>query len=223
MLQAVLFDIDGTLVDSNDLHVEAWREAFRRHGKDLSFVDVHRQIGKGGDQLIPVFCTPEEVRRFGEALEKERAEIFTRKYLPQVRPFPDVRALFARIRADGLQVALASSSKEHEVKAHARTLGITDLIDAATSADDVEHSKPCPDVFQAALEKLHAVAQQAVVVGDTPYDAAAACRAGMRTIGVLSGGFSEAELRGAGAVEVYRDVADLLARYDSSVIAPGKS
>lgn len=218
MAQAVLFDIDGTLVDSNDLHVEAWREAFRHFGKELSARDVHRQIGKGGDQLIPVFLSPGEISRFGDALEELRGDIFTRKYLPRVRPFPHVRALIERMRRDGLRIALASSSKQREVEAHKKTLGIGDLVETATSADDVARSKPCPDVFEAALAALRDVAAaETIVVGDTPYDATAARRAAIRTVAVLSGGFDEAELREAGAVEVYRDVGDLLARYDGSV------
>ena len=226
MLQAILFDVDGTLVDSNALHVEAWREAFRRFGKELSFDEVHQQIGKGGDQLIPVFCTPEEVKRFGEAVERFRLELFTRDYLPRAKPFPKARELIARIKDDGLVVALASSSKAPEVTHHVQALGVGDLIDARTSADDVEHSKPCPDVFQAALRALHGVEpRHAIVVGDTPYDAIAARRAGLRTLAVLSGGFPEDELAQAGAMDVYDDVADLLARYDDSVIArerPGR-
>ncbi|HZQ62634.1 MAG TPA: HAD family phosphatase [Casimicrobiaceae bacterium] len=223
MVQAVLFDIDGTLVDSNDLHVAAWREAFREFGKDLSFEQVHEQIGKGGDQLIPVFCSAEEIARFGDALDRVQAEIFTRKYLPQVKPFPEVRALFERIRRDGLRIALASSSKKHEVEAHKKTLGIGDLVEITTSGDEVERSKPCPDVFQAARDALRDVtASEAIVVGDTPYDAVAARRSGMRAIGVLSGGFEPSQLEGAGAIEVYRDIADLLARYDTCVLARGR-
>lgn len=220
MLQAILFDIDGTLVDSNALHVEAWRAAFRHFGKDLSFQEVHQQIGKGGDQLIPVFCTPDEVHKFGEALEKYRFELFTRDYLPRTKPFPQARALIERVKDDALLVAVASSSKAPEVEHHVKSLDVAGLLDARTSGDDVERSKPCPDVFEAALHALHRVkASDAIVIGDTPYDAIAARRAGMRTVAVLSGGFAEDELAQAGAIEIYRDAADLLARYDESVIA----
>jgi len=112
LLKAVIFDVDGTLVDSNDLHVEAWREALRCYGKEVTFEDVHGQMGKGGDQLMPVFCTDDELERFGEELEQRRVELFTSDYLPRVRPFPRVRELFERVRAEGLQIALASSAKE---------------------------------------------------------------------------------------------------------------
>ena len=222
MIKAVIFDVDGTLVDSNDLHVEAWREAFRCYGKELGFDEVHGQMGKGGDQLMPVFCTEEELARFGEELERRRVELFTSDYLPRVRPFPRVRELFERLKADGLQLALASSAKEEELERHKKSLRIEDLLEAATSADDAERSKPHPDIFQAALAGLKGVAPaEAVVVGDTPYDVVAAAKAGMRTVGLLSGGFTAEALRAAGASAVYRDVSDLLDHYDESPLAKG--
>lgn len=221
MIKAVIFDVDGTLVDSNDLHVMAWQEAFRGCGKELAYEELHEQMGKGGDQLMPVFCSREELDRFGEELERSRTELFTRDYLPHVKPFPKVRELFERIEADGLSIALASSAKEEELEQHKKTLEIEDLLEAATSADDAERSKPHPDIFQAALAGIGGVKpEEAVVVGDTPYDAVAAGKAGMRAVGLLSGGFSEEELRAAGAVEIYEDVADLLERYDESLLAP---
>jgi HAD superfamily hydrolase (TIGR01509 family) len=221
MIKAVIFDVDGTLVDSNDLHVMAWQEAFRGCGKEVAYEELHEQMGKGGDQLMPVFCSGEELERFGEELERSRTELFTRDYLPHVKPFPKVRELFERLEADGLSIALASSAKEEELERHKKTLEIADLLDAATSADDAERSKPHPDIFQAALAGLEGVKpEEAVVVGDTPYDAVAAAKAGMRAVGLLSGGFTEEELRAAGAVEIYEDVADLLARYDDSLLAP---
>ena len=219
-LKAVIFDVDGTLIDSNDLHIEAWREAFAHYGIALTYDEIHAQIGKGGDQLIPVFCSKEDAARIGSDLEKLRGEIFTRDYLPQVRAFPRVRELFERLREDGLKIALATSSKENELEAYFKILGVKDLVTGATSADDAEHSKPCPDIFDAALGRLENVdANEAIVVGDTPYDAIAADRTGLKTVAVLSGGFAEETLREAGAVAVYVDVADLLERYDEWVPA----
>jgi HAD superfamily hydrolase (TIGR01509 family) len=219
VIKAVIFDVDGTLVDSNDLHVEAWQVALRGCGKEVAYEELHEQMGKGGDQLMPVFCTPEELDRFGEELERSRTELFTTDYLPRVCPFPKVRELFERIKADGLAIALASSAKEEELAQHKRNLRIEDLLETATSADDAGRSKPHPDIFQAALEGIKGVEpSEAVVVGDTPYDAIAAAKAGMRTIGLLSGGFTEEALRAAGAVEIYEGVADLLARYDESLL-----
>jgi HAD superfamily hydrolase (TIGR01509 family) len=224
LIKAVIFDVDGTLVDSNDLHVEAWREAFRCYGKEVGFDELHGQMGKGGDQLMPVFCTEAELERFGEELERRRVELFQSDYLPRVRPFPRVRELFERLKADGLQIALASSAKEDEVERHKESLRVGDLLEAATSADDAERSKPHPDIFEAALAGLKGVApMEAVVVGDTPYDVQAAAKAGVRTIGLLSGGFTEKALREAGAVAVYQDVSDLLDKYDESPLARGRS
>ena len=220
MIRAVIFDVDGTLVDSNDLHVEAWREAFRSYGKEVAFDELHGQMGKGGDQLMPVFCSEDELDEFGDELERHRVELFADRYLPRVRPFPRVRELFERIKADGLQIALASSAKQEELARHKKSLRVEDLLEAAASADDAERSKPHPDIFQAALSGLDGVRpEEAVVVGDTPYDVEAAAKAGMRTVGLLSGGFTEEALRGAGAVAVYRDVSDLLEHYEESPLA----
>ena len=214
--QAVIFDIDGTLVDSNDLHVDAWRVAFRRYGKELTPAEVHAQIGKGGDQLMPVFLRAGELERFGAELEKYRVELFVRDYLPRAEPFPRVRALFERIRGEGLRIALASSAKETELEQHLKQLGVADLIEGSTSADDAEHSKPCPDIFEAALARVRCRPNEAVVIGDSPYDIQAAAKAGVQTIALLSGGFTEEELASEGAIAVYQDVADLLDRYDAS-------
>ena len=220
VIKAVIFDVDGTLVDSNLQHVEAWREAFAHYGKELTAEEVHEQIGKGGDQLMPVFLSRHEIERFGADLERLRLEIFTRDYLPNAEPFPKVRALFERLRGDGVQIALASSAKETEVEHHQKKLGIEDLVDVATSKDDADHSKPCPDIFEVALARLDGVeAVDAIVVGDTPYDAQAAAGAGMKTIGLLSGGFREDVLREAGCIAIYQDIADLLAGYDDSPLS----
>lgn len=219
VIKAVIFDVDGTLVDSNDLHVKAWQEAFRGCGKEVAYEKLHEQMGKGGDQLMPVFCSKEELDRFGKELEQSRTQWFTSEYLPRVRPFPKVRELFERIKADGLAIALASSAKEEELEQHKKSLRIGDLLEASTSADDAERSKPHPDIFQAALEGLGDITpEEAVVIGDTPYDVIAAARAGMRTIGLLSGGFTEEKLRAAGTMEVYEDVADLLEHYGESLL-----
>jgi HAD superfamily hydrolase (TIGR01549 family) len=217
LIKAVIFDVDGTLVDSNDFHVAAWREAFMCYGKELTYHEVHSQMGKGGDHLMPVFLSLEELDLFGDELEQLRVDLFTHRYLPRVKPFPKVRELFERIKSDGMRIALASSAKQEELEGHKKKLHIEDLVDAATSADDVHRSKPCPDVFQAALDRLGGIGpHEAVVVGDTPYDAMAARNAGMKAIGVLSGGFSEESLRAQGVIAVYRDVADLLEHYDES-------
>jgi HAD superfamily hydrolase (TIGR01509 family) len=217
MTTAVLFDIDGTLLDSNDLHARAWVEVFRRHGHDVPVEAVRRQIGKGADKLMPVFLPADVVKQEGEKLKKERVALFREKYLQHARVFPKVRELFERLAADGKKLALASSATGPELKEYKERLGIADLLDAHTSADDAEKSKPDPDIFLAALQRLgDPDPDQTVVVGDTPYDAEAGRKAGLRVVGVTCGGWSAEDLRAAGCVAVYRDPADLLAHYDQS-------
>ncbi len=217
MPQAVIFDVDGTLIDSVDLHAHSWQEAFREYGRDIPFDDIRSQIGKGGDQLMPEFLSEAEIEAFGEELEKRRGVILKERYLPKVEAFPGVRALFEQLRADGVRIVLATSAKDDELETYKEVADIEDLIDEQTTSDDAESSKPHPDIFLAALEKLgNPDPQDVIVVGDTPYDAEAASQAGLRMIGMLCGGFSEDSLWDAGCVAVYRDPADLLAHYDSS-------
>src|SRR4028119_1050286 len=128
MLKAIIFDIDGTLVDSVDLHARAWQEAFRHYGREVEFARVRHQIGKGGDQLMPVFFSEEELARFGEEMEKFRGDLYKREYLSRVRAFPPVRELLDRIRRDGKRIALASSAKKDELKVYKELARITDLI-----------------------------------------------------------------------------------------------
>ena len=219
MIKAVIFDIDGTLVDSVDLHARAWQEAFRHFGRDVPYRDVRRQIGKGGDQLMPVFFSKAELDKFGAELEKYRGDLYKREYLPRVRPFPAVRELFERIKQDGKKIALASSAKEEELKVYKEIAHIDDLVEEETSADDADKSKPHPDIFEAALAALADVqTNETIVVGDTPYDAEAAGKAHLRTIGVLCGGFPETDLRTAGCIAIYESPADLLAHYDESPV-----
>jgi HAD superfamily hydrolase (TIGR01509 family) len=212
---AVIFDIDGTLVDSVDLHACTWQRALARFGHELSYAEVRWQIGKGGDQLLATLV-PGIAGDEARGIEAYRSRIFRRWGLPRVVAFPRVRDLFLHLRARGHRIALASSAKAEELAAYERIARITDLLDASTSADDVEATKPEPDIFAVALGRLGA--SEAVVVGDTPYDAEAAGRLGLRTLGVLCGGFPEETLRAAGCLEIYRDPADLLDRIASSPI-----
>ena len=218
--QAAIFDIDGTLLDSVDLHAEAWRQVFLLHDRDVPFEKIRAQIGKGGDQLLPVFFSKEEVEKIGEKMESERGKLFKKEFLPKVRPFPGVRALFERLKQDGFKIALASSAKKDELEHYAKLLEIEDLIHAGTSTDDAEKSKPHPDIFEAAVRKLSGVPTgTALVVGDSPYDAEAAGKIGIKTIGVLCGGFPAADLRRAGAVAIFQDPEDLRRRYEETPFA----
>jgi HAD superfamily hydrolase (TIGR01509 family) len=220
VIQAVIFDIDGTLVDSVDLHAAAWQDAFAHYGVEVPFDAVRKQIGKGGDQLIPVFLSREQLDAFGADLDDYRGKLFKSKYLAKVRAFPASRELIARVRDTGKRVALASSAKPDEIQVYKKIADIEDLIETETSADDAEASKPAPDIFEAALQRLGEIdPDRVLVVGDTPYDAQAAGRAGLRTIGVRSGGFPEDELRAAGCIAIYQDPADLVAHFDESPLA----
>ncbi|HEU0133864.1 MAG TPA: HAD family hydrolase [Allosphingosinicella sp.] len=217
--RAVLFDVDGTLVDTNDLHASAWREAFAHFGLDKPLEEIRWQVGKGGDNLIPsLFPDLDESKR--AEIADFRSGLFKRDYLPRATPFPGVRALFERLAADGIRIVLASSSHSEEVDYHLSLIACADLVEAATSKDDVENSKPCPDIFAAALGRVAPLGPDEVaVVGDTPWDAKAAGALGLRTIGFRSGGFPDSALEEAGACELYDGPGDLLARFDSSVFA----
>ena len=217
MIEAVIFDIDGTIVDSVDLHAKAWQITFAKFGKNILLEAIRSQIGKGADQLLPVYFSKQELEQFGEAMEIYRGELFKKEYLPKVKGFPKVRELFQRIKQDKKQIALASSAKKDELKRYKEIAQIDDLIESETSSDNVERSKPCPDIFEAALKQLGNVTpDKVIVVGDTPYDAAAAAEAKLKSIGLLCGGWTQHQLRRAGCIAIYRDPADMLVRYEES-------
>ena len=216
MPKAAIFDIDGTLVNSVDLHARAWQEALAEFGHDVTFEQARRQIGKGGDQLIPVFLSKTEQKDHGDELEEWRGKLFKSKYLPMVRPFSAVPELLGRVRTAGLKIAAASSAKKSELEIYLDVARITDLIDVAVSSEDAEHSKPAPDIFLITLKKLGIDGSEAVAIGDTPYDAEAAGKALIPTIGLLCGGSTEVDLRKSGCVAVYPGPGALLACFSAS-------
>lgn len=221
-IEAVIFDVDGTLIDTVDLHAASWREALHKWGADVPHAEVRYQIGKGSDLLMPVFLPKDVVEKEGEEIEAFRKRIFMEDYLPRARPFPKVRDLFVRLREQRKRLVLASSAKEDELERYMDLANVRDIIQGATSSSDAEKSKPFPDIFLAALDKVAPfTAEQSVVIGDTPYDAEAAGKAGIRAIGMLAGGFPEADLKKAGCVELYWDPADLLEKLDQSLIQKG--
>jgi HAD superfamily hydrolase (TIGR01509 family) len=220
-VRAALFDVDGTLVDSNTLHAEAWAEAFRHFGFDIPVDRIGFQIGKGGDNLIPALLPDLDEARRNE-IENYRSALYKQDFLARVRPFPGVRPLFERLRADGMKIVLASSSGGEEVEHNLDLIDCRDLVTGWTSKDDAERSKPCPDIFEAALAEVGPVpASQAIVVGDSPWDMKAAGKVGLRAIGFRSGGFTDEDLRSAGACDLYDGPEDLLRRYESSPFAYG--
>lgn len=219
MKKAVIFDVDGTLVDSVDAHARSWQAALAEFDHPVDYSKVRGQIGKGGDQLLREFLDEAEIAERGEAIEARRKEIFRAHHLPGVTGFPGVRELFQRLQRDGARTVLASSAASDELADYKQRAGVEDLVEQETSSNDAEHSKPEPDIFSAALGKAGVPAAAAIVVGDSPWDAIAAHRAGLPTIGLLCGGFPEAELREAGCIAIYRDPADLLEGYAFSPLA----
>ena len=216
-MPAILFDIDGTLVDSVDLHARAWREAFQAFGKDIPFDVVRSQIGKGGDQLLPVFLSPAELAARGEEIDRWRGEIWKERYMRHVRPFPGVRPLFIALRGRCWTPVLASSSKKDDLRFYVEILEITDLIEGFSSKEDVTRSKPHPDIFAEALDRVPAKERPGSwVVGDSPWDALAATRLDLPVLGFRSGGFPEPDLRSAGTREMFDGPADLLAHLERS-------
>jgi phosphoglycolate phosphatase-like HAD superfamily hydrolase len=211
---AVLLDVDGTLVDSNDAHAHAWVEAFAEQGIQVDFSTVRRAIGMGGDKLMPAVSGITEDSASGKCVATRRREIFKAKYLPGVRPLPGAHELVEALEARRFTVVAASSAKRDELMALLRVAGAESLLDEATSSDDVEESKPDPDIVHAALQKSNARPEDAVMIGDTPYDVEAASRAGVVAIAFRCGGWKDEDLRGAAAI--YDGPWDLLKHLDDS-------
>lgn len=189
-LQGVLFDIDGTLIDSNDIHCDAWLEAFEHFGKTVDRDVMRNQIGKGGDLLVPDMLNAREMQRFGEELRDYRGKIFKKKYMKQVQPFPGMRRCLQQLHDAGVKLAVASSANPDEVEYYTGLLEIDDLLSGSTSTKDAKISKPSPEIFQAALERIGTDPTRTLVVGDTPYDILAAHRCALPVVAVLSGGFA---------------------------------
>lgn len=210
----VIFDVDGTLVDSNDAHASAWSDALGEFGFTVSWDELRQRIGKGGDKVIPEITGLDPDGERGQRLGTRRSQIFTERYLPTLKPFPKVGALLDRLEAAQLTAVVASSAKEEELTPLLFLAGAERLLSRKTSADDAERSKPDPDIILAALAKAGASPHQMLMIGDTPYDVEAAQKAGVRTIAFRSGGWDDAAL--ADAIAIYDGVADLLAHFDAS-------
>lgn len=219
--RAILFDIDGTLVDSNEAHVDAWYQAFAMAGYSFGRREIHAQIGKGGDNLVPSLL-PAASNEIEERLDHAQGEIYQRDLMRQVEPFDGASEVLKRLAERGHILVLASSASRAEVDYYIDLLDADGLITGSTSKDDVPRSKPCPDIFAAALSLTGVSADRAIVVGDTPYDVLAARAAGIETIALLSGGFEREELASCKPLAIYGNVRELEARYDQSPLGSGR-
>lgn len=216
-LKAVLFDVDGTLVDSNDAHAGAWVKAFAEHGISVDPIQVRRSIGMGGDKLMPAVSDLQEDSPLGQKIAERRGEIFKKEFLPKLQPFPGARELVEAVKQRGYTVVAASSAAKEELTPLLKIAGANALMDAKTSSGDADESKPAPDIVQAALEAARAAPNEAVMIGDTPYDIGAARSAGVGIIAFRSGGWLDPDL--VGAIEIYDGAWDLLEQLGTSPLA----
>ena len=215
-IKAIFFDIDGTLVDSNEFHVMAWQEAFRDHGHSIQRDRIRAEIGKGADQLIPALL-PHADNAFEKAVGHRQAEIFQSRYLKQVKPFPCAAALIDMLSTKGKLVVLASSAGKPEVDHYVELLGVGRALAGTVSKDDVKNSKPAGDIFAAALASVFPLsATETLAIGDTPYDVESALKSDIKTIALRSGGVSEETLANAGALYIFASVKELFEHYESS-------
>ena len=218
MKPGVLFDVDGTLVDTTYLHAVCWWEALRQHDHDVPMAEIHRGIGMGSDKLLDHLLGENRDHDADEAMSAAHEAIYG-AWWERLRPMPGAADLLRAVSARGLAVVLASSAKDHELKKLRAVVDADDVITAATSSSDAEQSKPEPDILQAALDQSDVDPAAAVFVGDAVWDVQAASKLGIPCIGLTCGGTSAAELLEAGAVATYRDPAELLAALDASAIA----
>jgi HAD superfamily hydrolase (TIGR01509 family) len=214
MIRAVLLDVDGTLVDSNDAHARAWVDAFSEFGRTAPFERVRPLIGKGGDKLMPEVIGVDSESPEGKRIDERRTQIFRERYLPRLEPFPRAAELLARLRSDGFRLVVATSAKKEEMDALLEICAASKLVHDRTSSDDAEQSKPDGDIVAAALSRSGAAPHEALMLGDTPYDVEAARRVGVRTVALRSGGWDDTAL--AEAVAIYANASDLLDRYADS-------
>ncbi|WP_354637964.1 HAD family hydrolase [Kitasatospora camelliae] len=217
MPAAALFDVDGTLLDTNYLHTIAWAEALAQFGHTPPMARIHGSIGMGGDHLLDHVLGDDRDRGQDEEISAAHQVLFARLW-PNLRAFASAAELLRQVRDRGWRVVLASSASARDLAVMRRVLDAEDAIDDATGADDVDATKPAPDLVEAALAKAGAEPGEAVFIGDTLWDVEAAVRSHVRCVAVLSGGFGERALRAAGALEVHADVGELLARLDTSVL-----
>jgi len=216
-LQAVILDVDGTLVLSNDAHAQAWVEAFATYGYNVPFEKVRPLIGMGGDKVIPQMVSGlSDEAGDGKKIAQRRKELIINRFSPTLAPAPGSRELLLKMQQEGLRLIIATSATTEELSGLLKAAQVDDLLDEAATSSDAEASKPEPDIVEAALSKLKLEASQVVMLADTPYDIEAAGKCGVPVIAFRCGDFDDALL--ANAAEIYDHPADLLAHYDDSLL-----
>ncbi len=216
--KAVIFDVDGTLTDSNDAHARSWRDMLAEGGQQVAYERIRHMIGMGGDTILPALTGTGGDSAAGQEMARRRLDIFKRQYLPYVEPFPGTRELAWRMREGGIRLFVATSASGELLDRLLEIADVRDLIEQAASEDDAQRTKPDPDIVGAALARTGEPPDRVLMIGDTPYDIEAADRAGVRTIALrCGGGWSEQDL--AGALAIFDDPVDLLVNYDDSPLA----
>ena len=218
--RGVLLDVDGTLVDSNGAHAHAWRDAFAEFGFDVAYEQIRSRVGMGGDHLIESLIGLPPSAPLHREISARHGERFRTEWLPRIHPFAGARELLIRLSDHGYQYAIASSAHDDELDPLLAIARVADLCGRRASSSNTKHSKPDPDIIEAALATIDVDRTNVLLIGDTPYDVAAASKAGIGAIGVRSGGFTDQQL--AGAVAVFDDVGDLVHHWRESPLAgPG--
>lgn len=217
---AALFDVDGTLVDSVYLHTETWQQALRQYGHHLPAAPVHRAVGLGGTQILDHLLGPDRDHGDDDAIKTAHDALYAARW-PELEPLPGARRLLRACAERGWAVVLATSAKSRELAVLRRVLDVDEILAATVDADSVEAAKPAPDVVAQALREVGADAERSLFVGDTAWDVQSAARAGVRCLGVLTGGWSRAELAESGAVEVWEGPEDLADHLDGSALGGG--
>jgi HAD superfamily hydrolase (TIGR01509 family) len=213
-LRAVLLDIDGTLVDSNAAHAESWAQVFAEFGIHVEVARIRELIGKGGDKLLWEAAAVEEESSLGKELSERRKTVFKTQFLPGIKPLRGARGLLETMRERDLCLVVATSADRADISSLLEIAQVTDLIEATTSSSEAEHSKPDPDIIQAALKKAKASPAEALMLGDTPYDVEAATRASVGSVAVRCGGWNDAALQGA--LAIYDDPEDVRLHFETS-------
>jgi phosphoglycolate phosphatase-like HAD superfamily hydrolase len=221
--KGIIFEVDGTLVDTNVLRARAWQEALARYGRQVRLERVLARLARSGDQLSAAFVPEDEYERFADELASFYRALFHEEYLPRVRPFPGATELLQRLRDEGWRIALASTADPDELEHYIELLGVEDLIDARTTDAEVDRTRLNEEIPAEAIRLLGLDRTDGTLaISGSPYDVEGAVRLGMRCIGLVCGGFSDEELRSAGASAVFGTPQDLLARYAESPLASGR-